>query len=127
MIKRLSLLLSPAALRRRRKWNIAKRQVALARSSRRELLVGSEDLVRDVSSLLFDDDPMGINFEENSDEYDPEAETIVIRLQQLDRDWLTDQAVTRIVHEEFRRWFGEAGPESRYAKVASEIRKLILH
>ena len=34
-----------------------------------------------VTSILFRIDPMGINFEDNTDEYDPETDTILPRLQ----------------------------------------------
>jgi hypothetical protein len=54
-----------------------------------------------IAAILFEADPMGINFETNTDEYEPEAETILLRLGQAD----TADDVARIVHEEFVRWF----------------------
>ena len=53
------------------------------------------------AALLFRHDPIGINFEENLDEYEPEARTILPRL----RDCYGAADVTRVVHEEFVRWF----------------------
>ena len=64
-------------------------------------------------------DPIGINFEDNTDEYDPEAGTILPRLR---RD-LSVEKTTGIVHEEFVRWFERktAGSRERYSPIAAEI------
>ncbi len=61
-------------------WPAIQAEVARARESRQELLVGHDDLVADLIAILFRRDPIGINFGENTDEYRPEAETIAIRL-----------------------------------------------
>jgi hypothetical protein len=55
-----------------------------------------------VSAVLFEIDPMGINFESNTDEYEPEAGTIIPRLGQAS----TVQDVEALIHEEFCHWFG---------------------
>jgi hypothetical protein len=72
-----------------------------------------------VSAILFKADLVGINFESNTDEYDPEVETILPRLSQAKcvRD------VELIVHEEFCRWFGveESFSVSHYRDVAEQI------
>lgn len=47
-------------------------------------------------------DPMGINFEDNKDEYELETETILPRL----KDCHSADEVRRMVHQEFVRWFG---------------------
>jgi hypothetical protein len=61
---------------------------------------------------------MGINFEDNTDEYDWEVATILPRLARAK----SAGDAHRIVYEEFRRWFdGAQGPESRYAEVAKEL------
>ncbi len=83
---------------------------------------GSEfvGIVSQVEEILFRHDPIGIGFADNTDEYRPEAETIVPRL----REAKSVVDVRRVVHEEFLRWFaGEstAGPESRYALIADEV------
>lgn len=72
-----------------------------------------------VAAILFELDPMGINFESNTDEYEPEAGTIIPRLAQASNP----QDVETIVHEEFCRWFGvdEAGTRASYAMVAARI------
>ena len=107
------------------------------------LLVGQEGIVASIECLLFEHDPIGIvldtgsedfgalqvalyerdgvmlSFETNSDEYRPEAETIVLRLPEANNE---DDART-IVWEEFTRWFGPelAGPQSRYEQIARGV------
>lgn len=91
--------------------------VAANRAERERLLVGKGDLVTAIEDLLFASDPIGINFETNTDEYRPEAQTITLRLSEA----ATVDDLHRIVHEEFVRWFGDAGPKERYAAIAREI------
>ena len=75
-----------------------------------------------VSAALLGDDPMGIAFETNTDEYEPEVGMILPKLETC----RSASEVTSVVHAEFVRWFGGeiAGPESRYRKVAGEIWRL---
>jgi len=69
-------------------------------------------------AILFRHDPMGINFEDNTDEYDPEVGTILPRL----RDCRSPEQVRRVTHEEFLRWFGGGvGDEQKYGAIAQEI------
>lgn len=72
-----------------------------------------------VAETLFRHDPIGINFEDNTDEYYPETRTILPRL----KTCVSAQDVATIVHEEFQRWFdhGIAGPRERYTDIADEI------
>lgn len=72
-----------------------------------------------VSSILFEEDPIGINLEDNTDEYEPEVETILPRLA-LCR---SSAAVQAMVHEEFVRWFNPAaaGSVDRYQRIAERI------
>jgi hypothetical protein len=99
-------------------------QIRAAKADRARRLVGQEDLVARLEGLLFEHDPIGINFESNTDEYRAEAETITLRLPEA----RTEAELLRVIHEEFLRWFGEstAGPVARYEGIASEI-WLILH
>jgi hypothetical protein len=61
---------------------------------------------------------MGINFEDNTDEYDPEVGTILPRL----RDCRSPEQVRRVTYEEFLRWFGGGvGDEQKYGAIAQEI------
>ena len=72
-----------------------------------------------VSAILFDLDPIGINFETNTDEYEPEVGTILPRLKSCH----SVKDVRRIVHREFIRWFDRkiAGPETHYQQAAESI------
>src|SRR5215475_8865872 len=79
----------------------------------------NEQLFDSIAAALFEADPIHINFETNTDEYEPEAETILPRLHSA----TTVDDVERIVHEEFCRWFdaGLAGPRENYRPVAETI------
>jgi len=72
-----------------------------------------------MSSILFAEDPVGINFEVNADEYEPEVRTILPRL----RDCRSVDDVRRVVHEEFVKWFDDstAGPAEKYQSIAERI------
>ncbi len=72
-----------------------------------------------VAALLFESDPVGLNFGGNTDEYELEAGTILPRLKEAG----SAQDVERIVHEEFCRWFGEreAGPRENYRLIAEAV------
>ena len=76
-------------------------------------------LIERLSAILFEEDPIGVNFEDNTDEYDLEAGTIVPRL----KDCHSVEDVRAVVHEEFVRWFEAeiAGPPERYARIAVRI------
>ena len=76
-------------------------------------------LVDTVSRILFERDPIGLNFGGNTDEYNPEAATILMRIDQA----ATQEDLLRIIHEEFIRWFDAeiAGPESRYDQIAQDV------
>jgi hypothetical protein len=90
---------------------------------RRQLRAEYGNLFDSVAAILFRHDPIGIAFENpNTDEYEPEAGTILPRL----RDCESSDDALRVVHEEFVRWFeaDTAGPEERYAEIASEIWQL---
>ena len=75
-----------------------------------------------IAEILFRHDPSGVNFEDNTDEYEPEARTILPRL----KDCRSAEDVMTVVHEEFRRWFDTdfAGPREKYKKIAEEIWRL---
>ena len=94
-------------------------EVSLHREERKRLSSSYKQLLNEVSAILFRHDPVGINFEDNTDEYDPEAGTILPRLR---RDLSVEEAAA-IVHEEFVRWFERetAGSRERYSAIAAEI------
>jgi hypothetical protein len=58
----------------------------------------------------------------NTDEYEPEARTILPKL----RGCHSSDDVHTVVHGEFVRWFGKdtAGSPQRYTKIACEIWQL---
>jgi hypothetical protein len=72
-----------------------------------------------LASLLFDEAPIGINFGDNTDEYEPEVGSILPLLAAC--RGLAD--IQGIVHSEFCSWFGvdTGGPPEKYAGVASRI------
>lgn len=72
--------------------------------------------------LLFRHDPIHINFETNSDEYESEARTILPHLQSCK----SPHDVRRVVHAEFVKWFEAdiAGVESSYSEIAEELWRL---
>ncbi|MFH7041752.1 hypothetical protein ABT392_05470 [Paucibacter sp. JuS9] len=80
------------------------------------------DLLERVSRILFEADPIDLNYKTNTDEYDSEAETILPRLDGAG----SAQDVQQIVHEEFCRWFDadEVGPSSNYQAIAESIWEL---
>jgi hypothetical protein len=100
-------------------WARISKKITADAQQRRELLVGQEAMVQHLEALLFRIDPIGINFEENTDEYRAEAETITLRRAEARN---VDE-VRRIVHEEFVRWFDAktAGPAARYQSIAADL------
>ena len=97
----------------------AKRIAKRARSQRAEARREYGAFFDKVSALLFRADPIGINFEDNTDEYDLEAATIIPRLRRCaDAD-----QVCGVVHEEFVRWFtpADAGARDQYNEVSAQI------
>lgn len=84
-----------------------------------ELLVHGEDrkrlkgaykaLFEEASAILFRHDPIGLDFETNFDEYDPEARTILPRLAACG----SAQDVQRVVHEEFVAGLPQTWPVRR--------------
>jgi hypothetical protein len=86
---------------------------------RRRLKAEYRGLFDDVAAILFRHDPVGINFETNQDEYEPEVGTILPRLSTCH----SAEDVRRVVCEEFARWFDVeiATPEERFTGIATEI------
>jgi len=86
---------------------------------RRRLRAEYGELFDEIAALLFQHDPIGINYDHNTDEYEVETETILPRLSGC----RSADDVLQVVHEEFVRWFDTviAGPRERYAEVSREI------
>ena len=93
------------------------------RARRKVLRAEYDELYDRVSAILFEEDPIGINFADNTDEYEPEVDTILPRLKTCH----TVADVQAVVHEEMVRWFDPvtAGPAERYATIATRIWALI--
>jgi len=71
-----------------------------------------------LSEILFAEDPAGINCDVNTDEYEPEVDTIMPRL----HDCKSLDDVNRIVREEFIKWFGGTATfPDRYPNAAKRI------
>jgi hypothetical protein len=88
-------------------------------AEREQLKNKYKSLFNQMAQLLFEADPIGINFESNTDEYDPEVGTILPRLEGAQ----SADDVQTIVHEEFCRWFGQdtAGTREHYAAMSQQI------
>jgi hypothetical protein len=100
-------------------WQAMSTKIRAAKADRSERLVGHDAVVSKFESVLFERDPIGINFESNTDEYRSEAETIALRF--LEDAPVLDPGL--IVHEEFVRWFGSdvCGPRDRYDPIGREL------
>lgn len=88
-------------------------------AKRSQLKKDYRELYQSVSEILFRHDPIGINFETNDDEYEPEVDTILPRLKSCS----SVEDVLTVIHEEFTNWFDEdmAGGKSRYEEIAKEV------
>jgi hypothetical protein len=101
-------------------WPLAARLKTRLSSWRRSLVKRKyKNLFDEASALLFRCDPIGINFEDNTDEYEPEIGTILPRLSGCH----SPAEVRKVVFEEFRGWFGpeSAGDEMSYNEIADEL------
>lgn len=78
-----------------------------------------------VSAAMYRSDPARINLGCNPDEYDPEAGTVIPRLEFC----ASEDDVMGVLYEEFCRWFGEGimPPMEFYKELAAEIWALCLN
>lgn len=86
-----------------------RRRAALKRQYRR--------LFADLAAAFFEVDPAGINFDENTDEYDPEVGTTLPRL----RTARSVRDVERILREEFDHWFEGSYDRKRMTVLADRV------
>jgi hypothetical protein len=72
-----------------------------------------------VSAVLFEEDPGEVNYVDNTDEYESEADLIVPLL----RDCSSAQDVQRVVHGVFLNMFSKetANPPSRFRRISERI------
>lgn len=95
-------------------------EVTKIREARIRLKKQHAQLFNEISEILFRHDPIGINFEDNTDEYEPEVGTILPKLKEAQ----SATELRRIIHAEFVRWFsGDSlvGEEAKYENIAQEI------
>ena len=83
-------------------------------------------LYSEVERILFEHDPIGINYGDNTNEYSPEVGTILPRLKGASGP----EEIAGIVIEEFDRWFDSEtvreSPESVYDSIGHEIWRSLL-
>ena len=94
-------------------------QINRARAARSAVQASDPTFFAAVSKAMFELDPIGINFEDNTDEYDAEAGTVIPRLAAC----LSAEDVAIVLHEEFRAWFGAetVGEIVAYRALAGRI------
>ena len=80
------------------------------------------ELFDSISAILFRYDPICINFDFNTTEYDEEAGTILAKLHTCH----SVDEVLQVVHQEFVHWFDPVtvGPAERYTGIATEVWQL---
>jgi hypothetical protein len=94
-------------------------RIGLARAERSAVQARDPIFFAAVSKAMFERDPIGINFTDNTDEYDAEAGTVIPRL----AGCRSAEDVAQVLLEEFRSWFGveTAGDLPAYRALATDI------
>jgi len=89
------------------------------RAERKKLKNEYGQLFDVISEILFRYDPIRINFDFNTDEYEPEVGTILPGL----KDCNSVIDVQKMIHQEFVKWFSiqDAGEENDYKAIAGEV------
>jgi hypothetical protein len=100
-----------------RRRNVPESERERIREERRRLRAEYGPLFDQIVRILFRRDPMGISFETNTDEYEPEAGTILPRLP----DCASVDDAQRVVREELVRWFGADGAMPDFGETAREV------
>lgn len=96
-------------------------KVTRDRAAREAVRQRQPGLFAAVSEAMFRHDPIGINFGDNTDEYDPEAGTVIPRLSGCG----SAEDVEKVLREEFSRWFGaDIAGGAHYAALAKEVWRL---
>lgn len=115
-----------AKRRSARQWKKARRDLLPELEKRLEerpgLVLAKEGVVAAVAALLFEFDPMGVNFEETTDEYDRQARTIVLRASTAFSP-LSIEELTDLVYDVFINWLGldVAGSRDSYVELAADL------
>ena len=90
------------------------------RSERKRLKAEYRELYQSLTDILASHDPIGLILDgPNTDEYEPEAGTILPRLKEAK----SSNDVLQIVYEEFVDWFGDdtAGEMTDYSHIAADM------
>jgi len=101
-------------------WRAINAQLEKARSERKSRVAPYAVLVVDVNECLYRADPIGLAAAGcPPDEYEAEAESIVIRLPEAS----TSDQLLEVVHDEFQKWFGAdvAGSRATYEELSRAI------
>ena len=90
-----------------------------SRAARSDVQARDPTFFAAVSKAMFERDPIGINFNDNTDEYDAEAGTVIPRLSAC----RSTEDVAQVLLEEFPSWFGAetAGDLPAYRALAADI------
>lgn len=85
-------------------------------ADRRALKARFGDLYAELEAKLFALDPIGINYEDNTDEYDPEVRPILTDI----GGCKSSDEILRLVHQVFVRMFDAqmAGARAKYGSIA---------
>ncbi|MFZ1406042.1 MAG: hypothetical protein WAW03_23375 [Anaerolineae bacterium] len=94
-------------------------RVDQARAAREAVRAEDPQFFAAISTMIFKADPIGINFTINTDEYDPEAGTVIPRLSACQ----TADDVTAVLYEEFTKWIEAeiAGKRADYVELAQNL------
>src|SRR5258708_5072212 len=96
--------------------------IFLARTARKRLKDEYAALFEDLSALLYQVDPMGLNFGVTPDEYEPEVGTILPRI----FDAQEPDVIAAVIREEFDVWFGRHRIEAAtFQDLAEEVLLLL--
>jgi len=86
---------------------------------RKELRETYGALYEKIEALLYKHDPIGLNFGDNQDEYAPEVDAILPKLNSCN----TPAEVTGVIHKEFVRLFDNqiVGPLESYTSIGTDL------
>ena len=95
------------------------RDIVLQRAERKRLKIEYSALFDDLTALLYQLDPVGLNYGINPDEYEPEVGTILPRVMELE----TASEIASIIREEFEVWFGTGTrvESATYEELGTEV------
>ena len=78
-------------------------------------------MIRNISTILYECDPMCLNFYTNTDEYDPEAESIVALFKNKEAVDEVGQMIVDVIMRWFNRDFSEYKTDRKWIHMAQRI------